>query len=230
MDWSVQSWHERKPRTDWTVKSSVDIVACVPNTDAPPTPRGRATRERIVAAATERIMRRGVAHTSLDDVRDAASVSKSQLYHYFADKDDLVHAVIQATVDAVLGAQPRLADLSSWRAISAWLDALVAIQVEQHAMGGCPIGGLVGELADHDDDARALLAEGYARWEEPLRHGLETMRAHGRLRPDAHPARLATATLAAIQGGLLLAQARRDPQQLRIALDAALAHLRSFRP
>lgn len=31
---------------------------------------------------------------SLDDVIAAAGVSKGQLYHYFADKDDLVRAVI----------------------------------------------------------------------------------------------------------------------------------------
>ena len=48
------------------------------------------------------------------------------------------------------------------------------------------------------------------------------------LRRGADPARLATATLAAIQGGLVLTQTRRDPRQLRIALDAAYAYLRSF--
>lgn len=202
----------------------------MPPTDSPSTARGRATRRRIVDAAAELMVRDGVAVTSLDDVRAAAAVSKGQLYHYFADRDDLVRAVVASTVDTVLGAQPHLADLSTWRAIAAWLDALVAIQVEGHAEGGCPIGGLAGELADRDPEARALLAAGYDRWEEPLRRGLARMRARGRLRPDADPARLATATLAAIQGGLLLTQARRDPRQLRIALDEALAHLRSFRP
>jgi TetR/AcrR family transcriptional regulator, transcriptional repressor for nem operon len=202
----------------------------VPAADAPITSRGRATRERIVAAATEVIVRRGVAATSLDDVRAVASVSKSQLYHYFADKDALVRAVVAAAIDGVLGGQPQLADLSSWRMISAWFDSLVAVQVERHAIGGCPIGGLVGELADHDDKAQVMLAGGYARWEAPLARGLERMQARGRLRRDANPARLATATLASMQGGLVLTQARRDPEQLRIALDAALAHLRSFRP
>jgi hypothetical protein len=41
-------------------------------------------------------------------------------------------------------------------------------------------------------------------------------------------ARPAPATLAAIQGGLVLIQTLRDPQQLRIALDAEYAYLRSF--
>ena len=53
------------------------------------------------------------------------------------------------------------------------------------------------------------------------------MRSSGKLRRDANQARLATATLTSIQGGLVLAQTHRDPQQLRIALDAAFAYLRS---
>ena len=192
----------------------------------PATARGRATRDRIVEGATALMVARGVARTSLDDVRDEAGVSKSQLYHYFTDKDDLVHAVIDRTIEAVLGAQPALADLCSWPAIEGWLTDLVTLQVERKAAGGCPIGGLAYELADRDPAARRLLADGYARWEAPLRAGLEAMRQRGDLRADADPARLATATLASIQGGLLLSRTRRDPGQLRIALDAAFAHLR----
>jgi len=41
------------------------------------------------------------------------------------------------------------------------------------------------------------------------------MRSLGKLRKDADSAVLATATMASIQGGLLLTQVRRDPQQLR---------------
>jgi len=52
------------------------------------------------------------------------------------------------------------------------------------------------------------------------------MRTSGKLRKDADPAALATATMASIQGGLLLTQVRRDPHQLRIALNAARNNLR----
>ena len=198
------------------------------STTAPVTDKGRATRDRILDAASALVFEQGVAGTTLDDVRAAAKVSKSQLYHYFADKDDLIHGVIDRTTQQVLDAQPALADLSSWTAIAAWFDDLVALQVARQAVGGCPIGGLAGQLAETDEVARHELAAGFERWEEPLRKGLEKMRERGRLRRSADPARLATATLAAIQGGLVLTQTRRDPQQLRIALDAAYAHLRSF--
>jgi AcrR family transcriptional regulator len=194
----------------------------------PRTKKGRATRDRVLETATALVFEHGVAGTTLDDVRAAANVSKSQLYHYFTDKDDLVHAVIDRTIDEVLDAQPALADLSSWTAIASWFDDLVKLQVARKAAGGCPIGSLAGELAETDERARRELAVGYDRWEQPLREGLEKMRAAGKLRRNADPTRLATATLAAIQGGLVLTQTRRDPEQLRIALDAAYAYLRSF--
>jgi TetR/AcrR family transcriptional regulator, transcriptional repressor for nem operon len=194
----------------------------------PVTDKGRATRNRVLDAAAALVFEHGVAGTTLDDVRAVANVSKGQLYHYFADKEDLVRAVIDRTIQQVLDAQPRLIDLSSWAAIAAWFDDLVQLQVDRHAVGGCPIGSLAGELAETDEQARTELAAGFDRWEAPLREGLRQMQAGGKLVRGADAARLATATLAAIQGGLVLTQTRRDPQQLRIALDAAYAYLRSF--
>jgi hypothetical protein len=48
------------------------------------------------------------------------------------------------------------------------------------------------------------------------------------LRTDADPERLATATLASLEGGLLLSKALQDESPLAIALDAALDHLGTF--
>jgi TetR/AcrR family transcriptional repressor of nem operon len=198
-------------------------------TEPPRTARGRATRERIIAAAAALVHQRGVAATSLDDVIERARASKSQLYLYFDDRAALLREVVAHNADLVLSAQePHLGSLDSWKAIRAWLDALVQLQRAGGARGGCAIGSLVGQLAETDEQARHLLADGFARWEDPLRRGLNSMRQRGKLDRSADPERLATATLAAIQGGLVLTQSRRDPGQLAIAVDAAYAHLRSY--
>ena len=55
------------------------------------------------------------------------------------------------------------------------------------------------------------------------------MVASGELRSDADPEGLAASTLASLQGGLMLTQARRDPRALRQALDGALALVGSYR-
>ncbi len=187
----------------------------------PTTSKGRETRARIVKATSALVGERGTGEIALDDVRAAANVSKSQLYHYFADRDDLVRAAVQDITDTVLDLQADLFTALDTRAgFERWADALVDLQVQRHARGGCPIGSLAGQLAEHDDRARRLLADGMDRWEAPIRDGLRRMHARGDLRRD--PDVLAVQVLAAVQGGLLLTQLRRDPQQLRIALDGAL--------
>jgi TetR/AcrR family transcriptional regulator, transcriptional repressor for nem operon len=196
---------------------------------SPKTARGRATRERLVTAASELIAEHGVAATSLDDVIERAGTSKSQLYHYFDDRAALLRAVVLHNTDSVLAAQmPQIESLATWTAIRAWLDSLVELQVERHGRGGCPVGSLVGQLAETDDQARLAFDASFARWERHLSDGLRVMRDQGKLDRRADPEGLATATMAAIQGGLLLTQIRRDPDQLAVALDAAYAHLRRY--
>ena len=194
---------------------------------APATSKGRAARQRILQAAAELVAEKGAAGMSLDDVRARTGASRSQLYHYFENRDDLIHAVIGVISDGVLNHYGEPLDhLDSWAGIDRWFDVLVQDQIDLQARGGCPIGCLAGQLAENDPDARAAIAAGLERYEAHLRNGLTSMKARGWLRKDADPAALATATMASIQGGLLLTQVRRDPQQLRIALNGARNNLR----
>jgi AcrR family transcriptional regulator len=195
----------------------------------PRTARGRATRERIVNAAAELVAERGVAGTSLDGVREAAHASKSQLYLYFDDRDELLRAVARSTCNTVLDSQAdAFESLDTINGIERYLDAIVALQAERHTPG-CPIGTLVGQLGDHDEASRLILADGLERWKQSLQTGLEAMAARGELTADAHPARLATQTLLLLQGGLLLSQVHRDPQQMRVATDTVLELIRAAR-
>jgi AcrR family transcriptional regulator len=193
------------------------------------TPKGQATRGRIVDAAATLMFERGVGRTSLDDVGDAAGVGKSQLYHYFADKADLIQAVIAQQTEAIVGTQEDfLSHLDSWEGWQQWRDAVVGYQLRHGCVGGCPLGSLASELADTDDDARVSLDRSFARWEAAFIAGLEAMRDRKLLKADADTSRLAVTMLASLQGGLLLCQTRKDVAPLEAALDSALAHLRTF--
>jgi TetR/AcrR family transcriptional regulator, transcriptional repressor for nem operon len=200
-------------------------------TDAPRlTKKGAETRGRIVGAAAELIFERGVAGTGMEDIKERAGVSSSQLYHYFADKQALVHAVIAHQSDAVLAAQePLLGKLDSLDALRAWRDRAVAIEKQLHCKGGCPIGALAGELAEVDSAARADIAAGFARWEGAIAKGVEAMHERGELPAETDPDRLALAMLAAHQGGLVLTQVRRDPAPLEAALDEMIDHVAELR-
>lgn len=200
-----------------------DIDACGPRL----TERGRATRARIIEAAADLMFRQGVAGTSIPDVLTAAGVSASQLYHYFEDKHALVRAVIAHQTKTALDIQAQF-PLDSIAALEGWRDAILALQADRNCKGGCVIGSLASELADSDPEARADLAAGMARWADAIREGLTAMQSRGELRADADPAQLALFVLAALQGGLLLTQVHEDATPIKVALDAAIAHVASF--
>ncbi|MFI5887457.1 TetR/AcrR family transcriptional regulator [Streptomyces sp. NPDC051554] len=188
------------------------------------TRKGQETRRRIVAAAAQLMYERGVTEATLEDVRAAAGVSGSQIYHYFADKQALLLAVIEYQTEAVLGMQVSLfADLDSMAGLRRWRDALVEYQRRLQCRGGCPIGSLGSEVAETNPEARLAVASGFLRWESAIRDGLRAMHACGEL--DGDPDDLALATLAALQGGLLLTQIQREVRPLEAALDSMLDHI-----
>ena len=189
----------------------------------PLTRKGQETRQRIVDAAAGLIFRQGVAHTTIEDVRAAADVSSSQLYHYFDDKPALVRAVVDHQADTMIGGQETF-DFSTLEGLRAWRDFVIAGQREHDCSGGCPIGSLGGQLAETDPEGRAHVAEGFKRWEAEIQSGLREMQARGELTPDTDtdPDTLALALLAALQGGLLLTQVKRDTKPLEAALDAMI--------
>ena len=163
----------------------------------------------------------GVAETTLEDIRAAAGVSGSQVYHYFADKQALVRAVIEYQTDTVLEAQADHLDaLDTVAGLRAWRDFIVDHQRLLQCRGGCPIGALGAEVAETDATARLAVAGGFRRWEHRIREGLRSMQVRGDLPPSVDADDLALALLAALQGGLLLTQLQRETKPLEVALDA----------
>jgi TetR/AcrR family transcriptional repressor of nem operon len=186
------------------------------------TPKGERTRARIVEKAAVLIHERGVAATTLDDVKAAAEVSGSQMYHYFPDKNDLVQAVIDYQADATVSNQ-RHADLGSVEGVQAWRDMVIRAAERVQAKGGCPLGSLGGQLAESDPEARSLIAAGFQRWTTEISEGLRSLQASGQLPPGIDPDDLAVTLLATLQGGLLLAQVQRSTRPFETAVDTLLA-------
>jgi TetR/AcrR family transcriptional repressor of nem operon len=183
--------------------------------------KGARTRARIVQEAAALIHERGVAGTTLDDVKAAAEVSGSQMYHYFPDKDELVQAVIDYHADAIVSRNRHA--LGSANGVEAWRKMVIAAAKRTKAKGGCALGSLVGQLAESDPEARALIAAGFDQWAAAIGDGLRSLHAEGKLRSDVDPDDLAITLLATLEGGLLLSQVQRSSRPFETAVDTLLA-------
>ena len=194
------------------------------------TPKGRATRERIVKAAAELVLADGLSALNMDNVREAASVSGSQLAHYFADKQALLRAVIAHQIDVVLDfhRQPKLGALDSFADFERWID-LNMRYLRRIGYAGTPTyHALAGQLAKSDDATRETLAAGYRQWVEVLEQAIQRMKDQGVLTADADPHRLALVIVSAHQGGGTMAFVYREEWPHADAVRFAVNFLRMF--
>jgi TetR/AcrR family transcriptional regulator, transcriptional repressor for nem operon len=187
------------------------------------TQRGEVTRDQIVRAAARIVFSRGVVGTSIDQILTASSATRSQFHRYFANKEAVIEAVVDFQVNPVLARQQSaLAQVDSVNGLRDWADAFVAMNRTRGGVGLCPIGGLVGQLADQSSAARVKLENAFRTWESYLAAALRRMQERGELDPAADIAELGTGIMAALQGGLVLAHTGRSEQPVRTALALAV--------
>jgi AcrR family transcriptional regulator len=170
------------------------------------TAKGRATRDRILQVAAEVILRDGLSTLNMDALRKAATVSGSQLAHYFTDKQALIRAVIVRQIDVVLDfhRQPKLGTLDTFDDFERWID-LNMRYLRRIGYSGTPTyHALAGQLGKSDNATRETLAAGYRQWIELLEQAIQRMRERRVLVARADPRKLALVIVSAHQGGATL--------------------------
>ncbi|MDC7742853.1 TetR family transcriptional regulator [Rhizobium binxianense] len=150
----------------------------------------RQTRERIEQAAVSLFLRRGFEATTIEDITEAADVSKRSFFDYFPSKEEVVFAWQDSFADrltAEVAARP--ASESSVAAVEAAIAATVIASVDERGLA----------LAELIHDTPALKARDqlkYARLEQKLAEALL-------LRKGSAPERSRMRVLAAVVIGAL---------------------------
>lgn len=177
-------------------------------------------RERLIDSGSELIHQRGYTAVGVSEICTAAGVKKGSFYHFFPSKVELALAVIdrhsadtqEALEQLVDGGGPPIARLV------AYLDGLREVQVRlRESCGnvlGCPIGNLGLEMSTQEPALRDRLGRVFDRslesFESVLREALDA----GEVPPlDAHQA--ASTILALVEGTVMLAKMKDDPEILR---------------
>jgi AcrR family transcriptional regulator len=190
------------------------------------TPKGVATRQRIIDGAAAEIRVNGALATTLEDVMAHTGTSKSQLFHYFPHgKEQLLLAVAEQEAARVISdQQPYLSGLTSWAAWQRWRDVVV----ERYRRQGqqCPLSTVMSEIG-RTPGAQAVASTLIERWRAEIENGVLAMQRQEKIAVTVDPSRAAAALLAGIQGGVLVLMSTGDLSYLEAALDVGIAALRA---
>lgn len=186
----------------------------------PATAKGRRTRMAMIEAAALLMYQRGITSTGVEDVLSASDTGKSQMYHYFGDKQGLVAAVLEHQLGRVLAAQPSLTD-EAGDDLGRWRDEVLRA-FRDSGCGNCPLGVFTGQV-DGDPALREVLTGLFDRWQQAITDLVARARRAERVPADTDAPEAGLALLTALQGGTMLAHLRKDEGPLAHALDSALS-------
>lgn len=100
------------------------------------TPRGRARRERLLTATANLVAERGYHQVGVDEIGAAAGVSGAAIYRHFSGKHELLVAVIERAVGALMAEARRIVDAAPTpaAAIEGLIDAHVRFALTETAL------------------------------------------------------------------------------------------------
>jgi AcrR family transcriptional regulator len=135
-------------------------------------------RERILAAAGEVFAARGL-EVTLDDIAHHAGVGVGTVYRRFRDKEELIDALFDERMDAVLTvAEQALAVDDPWLGLEGFFNSLLELQAADRGLR---------ELAFAGRHGRERVARAKARLEPLIAEVVARGKTSGQLRDDITP-------------------------------------------
>lgn len=191
---------------------------------------GRETKQRILDAAQEQILKRGFAATSVDDIQEAADISRGTFFYHFPSKAELARTLIERYAAADREMIEDFLERAEKLATDPLQQALIFLALHEELLehvspeeAGCLFASYSYEAGVFDPETQALIRESIDHWRRVLGGKLESAMARHEPRiPDTDPYLLADVAYGVLQGAFILRRSLDDPGLMA-------RHVREFR-
>jgi AcrR family transcriptional regulator len=187
------------------------------------------TKARILRAAADLFHWQGYRATSPDQIIEASETGKGQFYHYFKNKEGLVHEVLLNYLEAIRNGTAQIDyEITTWHDLERWLISHVEAQKSFNMTRGCPFGTIANEVTENDELIRQDLVLLFETVKTKLATFFIKEKAKGRLSEKADEECMADFCIAAVQGAMLMGKVRRDSKPVETTIQEALMHLKRY--
>ncbi|MDX2645707.1 TetR/AcrR family transcriptional regulator [Streptomyces sp. PA03-1a] len=180
------------------------------------------TSERLIESTRELLWERGYVGTSPKAIQQRSGVGQGSMYHHFSGKPELALAAVRRTAEQMRQTAERelVGPGSAVERVSRYL------RRERDVLRGCPIGRLTQDPeVVASPQLRAPLDETFEWLRGRLADVLAEGQARGEIAPGLDTGDIATALVAVLQGGYVLARAAGSAAPFDQAVSGALALL-----
>jgi len=187
------------------------------------------TKQRMMETALQLFHQNGIHATTVDQVLEKSGTGKSQFYHYFKNKEGLVHAVLVGFYERLKSGNTLQKKVESWSDLKRWFQFFIDFQKSIQFERGCPLGTIGNDLTSEQQLLRQDVRLIFEFIKGSLGEFFLRMRERGDLSSHTDPQSLADFCITIMQGGLLLAKIKRESAPFENSVAHALKYLQSLR-
>src|SRR5574337_188352 len=139
-----------------------------------------AAREKLLETAQHLMLAKGYTATSVEEICEAANLTKGSFFHYFASKDELGKAVLERYVNTVFQAihqAPFLKKSDPLQRLNGYIDFMAALAKDPARRSGCLLGNFAQVLSDTHPEIRTQCAAHFNGWADMLKQELDAAKA-----------------------------------------------------
>jgi TetR/AcrR family transcriptional repressor of nem operon len=181
----------------------------------------KTARQKLLEAAQTLMLSKGYPATTVDEICEAAGVSKGSFYHFFGTKEDLALAVLeafQARNDRLIAAGPQGGVTDPTERALVLVDHLIAAAGEMWG-AGCLLGNFALDLAETHPAIRQDVSDRFQRVAAALSEGMAPLASEAGIPHAPSAEELAEQFIVVVEGALVLAKAHKDWSYVTRALE-----------
>jgi TetR/AcrR family transcriptional repressor of nem operon len=182
--------------------------------------RGQQTKNKIIQIALEQINVKGYESTSVDEIIQAAGITKGAFYHHFSSKESLLLETLNhLELEFVKFLDEHLNNNNPQQALKNFFKAALKTNTQKKFIGGCPLGNLALEKSDCPNNLaiKDKLKEIFTIWNKKLQATIEAGQQQNLVTDACHAAELSSQIIAAIEGGIMLSRLFKTDRHLKSA-------------
>lgn len=176
-------------------------------------------------AVSDTFWTKGFSAASLDDLAQAAGVTRPTLYAAFGDKRAMYLGMLAAYEQALERGLAATLSRPLAEGLGAFYEGVVSLHVSGERQRGCPIFCTAVTESVEEPAIREAVARVLATLDRVLEARFVEARAKGEIPADADPVTLARLAAATLHTLAIRARAGTDPAELRALAAGAVRHL-----
>lgn len=185
-------------------------------------------RDRLIDATFQEVFSNGFKGASLANILDKAQTKKGSMYHYFPSKKDMVIAMIEEKIKNRIEKKWEKLSLCETNIIELLISILEDTE-NWDLKDGCPLGNLLQETLDYDEDFANILNNIVINWKKLFCNILQKAIKNSELNENIEVEKVATFLISSIEGALLIAKKSKEIEDFENSMNQLIFYINSLR-